>query len=280
LNNLDRLLIARLLNVKAVGLYNVGYNLANRPNTLLIGALQPAFFAASSRLQHDRGRLRHVYLQVFATIWVLLAPLFVFLSLVSADLVHLLFGLRWTEAGGVVATLFLAMPLFVTWAMSTPVLWNSGRRLYELLLQLPLLVMAVLAFYQFAPIGLHAATLVAAALMASRGVVVGIAACRAVGLSFRDLFPHLLRSTLLSVLAAGSTLLGQQAAARLGGPLVSLVSGSLVALVLMLGLVCTRPEVLGSHAAGTVVRFFPKLRSFLKATNVRRSAGSARGNDG
>ncbi|OZA97137.1 MAG: hypothetical protein B7X59_08455 [Polaromonas sp. 39-63-203] len=48
LNNLDRVLIARLLNAYALGLYNVAYNLATQPNALLLGALQPAFLAAKN----------------------------------------------------------------------------------------------------------------------------------------------------------------------------------------------------------------------------------------
>ena len=53
LNNLDRILIARLLNAHALGLYNVAYNLATQPNALLLGALQPAFLAAGARLQNE-----------------------------------------------------------------------------------------------------------------------------------------------------------------------------------------------------------------------------------
>src|SRR5207253_5567814 len=45
LNNLDRVLIGRMLNAHAVGLYNVAYNLATIPSTLLLGALQPTLLA-------------------------------------------------------------------------------------------------------------------------------------------------------------------------------------------------------------------------------------------
>ena len=48
LNNLDRLMVARLLSTTSLGLYNVAYNLATVPNTLLLGALQPAFMAAGA----------------------------------------------------------------------------------------------------------------------------------------------------------------------------------------------------------------------------------------
>lgn len=263
LNNLDSLIIGRLLNVRAVGLYNVGYNLANTPNSLLLGALQPAFFAAGARLQNDSQRLGKAYLQVVSTIWVLVAPAFVFLSIIAVDLVRFVYGPRWIEAGAVLSILFLAMPIYVTWGMSTPVLWNTGRKSYESLLQLPILLIAVVAFYRFAPMGIRAASLVAAGLLVARGLVVGTAAFRAVGLHVRDLFPHLLRSALLSSVTAAGALLGQHIVSRIGIPLLSLASASVVAPLVVLAVVWTWPAVLGDHTAAMVVRFVPKLRIFL-----------------
>jgi lipopolysaccharide exporter len=280
LNNLDRLLIGRLLNATAVGLYNVAFNFANRPNSLLVNALQPAFFSASARLQDDPRRLRQAYLHVVATVWVLVTPLFVFLSFISLDLVRVLFGLRWIEAAGPLAVLFLAMPMYVTWAVSTPVLWNTGRKQYEVLLQLPLLLLAVPAFYQFAPLGLFAAALVAAGLLASRGLVVGVAAFRAVGLRFSDLLPHLLRGTLLSILAGGGAWLGQRAVLGLGAPLASLISGNLGALILVAGVVGVWPAVLGGHAGAVVVRFVPRLRTLLRLPATVPVASTTGGGNG
>ena len=77
LNNLDRTLLGRFLNVQTVGLYTVGYNLANTPNALFIGALQPAFLAAGARIQSEPGRLRSTYLSVLASVWILILPMFV-----------------------------------------------------------------------------------------------------------------------------------------------------------------------------------------------------------
>lgn len=57
LNNLDRTLLGRFLNAQTIGLYTVGYNLANLPNTLFIGALQPSFLAAGARIQSEPSRL-------------------------------------------------------------------------------------------------------------------------------------------------------------------------------------------------------------------------------
>ena len=279
LNNVDGLLIGRLLNAQALGLYNLGYNLANTPNTMLLSALQPTFFSACARMQDDLARLRRAYLQVVSAVWVLVAPVFVFLSVISPDLVRFLYGPKWNAAGGVLAVLFLAMPFYVSWGISTPVLWNTGRKHYEFLLQLPLLIMAVVAFYLFAPLGVHVAALVAAGLLASRGLAVGVVAFRAVGLRASVFLPHLLRGAVLSVVTAAGAWLGQYVASGVGMPLVSLLSAGIGALVLVVGVVAVVPTLLGDHAAVTVVRFVPKLRHFLKVSDAPAlRPGAAGGN--
>lgn len=263
LNNLDRILIGRLLNAQALGLYNVAYNLATMPNTLLLGALQPAFLAAGARLQNELQRLGRVYLQMLATVFVLGLPAFVFLALISADLVRLLYGPQWSEAAWVMSILFLSMPAYVVWGLSTPVLWNTGRKHHEFALQLPILALGALGYYLFAGQGIRAAATVAALLLVLRAVVIGMAAMRALQLRWTALFPHVTRGLLLSVICAAGVLAGQGSVARLDVPLLSLTAGSLAALGLLALLIAVRPQLLGDQTASMVIRFFPGLAGFL-----------------
>jgi lipopolysaccharide exporter len=206
LNNLDRVLIGRLLNAQALGLYNVAYNLATMPNTLLLGALQPAFLAAGARLQDDLPRLGRAYLQMLATIVVLGLPAFVTLAFLSRDIVRVLYGPAWSDAAWVLGTLFLCMPAYVIWGLSTPVLWNTGRKHYEFLLQLPLVVAGRRAFTCWR----------ARASMWPRPSPAGcwccarpssaIAAFRALGLRATALLPDALRGLLLSALCIAGVL--------------------------------------------------------------------------
>ena len=272
LNNMDRVLIGRLLNAQALGLYNVAYNLATMPNTLLLGALQPAFLAAGARLQNELQRLGGAYLQMLATIFVLGLPAFVFLSLVSADLVSLLYGPQWSEAAWVLAILFLSMPAYVVWGLSTPVLWNTGRKHHEFALQLPILALGALAFYMFAGKGIRAAAAVAALLLVLRAFVIGTAAMRAVQLRLTTLLPHVARGLLLSALCAAGVLAGQSAVARFEIPLLSLAASSLAGFAMLALLIAVRPQLLGDQTAAMVIRFFPRLAGFLsKASRVAPS---------
>jgi lipopolysaccharide exporter len=263
LNNLDRVLIGRLLNAQALGLYNVAYNLATMPNTLLLGALQPAFLAAGARLQNELQRLGRAYLQMLATIFVLGVPAFVFLALISADLVRLLYGPQWSEAAGVLAILFLSMPAYVVWGLSTPVLWNTGRKNYEFALQLPIVGLGIMGFYLFAGQGIRSAAVVAALLLVLRALVIGVAAFRALQLRWTALLPHAMRGLLLSALCIAGVLAAQRAVARFEIPLLSLAASALTACCLLGLLVALRPQMLGDQTADMVIRFFPGLGGLL-----------------
>lgn len=264
LNNLDRIMIGRLLNAQALGLYNVAYNLATTPNTLLLNALQPAFLAAGARLQDEQQRLGRVYLQMIATIMVLALPVFVFLALVSPDLVRVLYGPKWSQAGWVLGILFLSIPAYVVWGLSTPVLWNTGRKHYEFALQLPLVAVGGIAFYYFAANGIRTAAAIAALLLVLRALVIGIAAFRALKIPGLLLLPHFLRGLLLSAVCAAGALAGQHLMAPLDNPLMSLIGMSLITLVLGAALVAIRPQVLGDQTSAMMVRFFPTLSGLLQ----------------
>ena len=264
LTNLDRVVIGRLLNAQALGLYNVAYNLATMPNTLLLGALSPAFMAAGAQLQNERQRLGRAYLQMLATILVLGIPAFVFLALISADLVRLLYGPKWSEAAWVLGILFLSMPAYVIWGLSTPVLWNTGRKQYEYALQLPLVVLGALSFYFFVGEGIRAAAIVAALLMILRAAVIAMAALHALELRWTALLPHAARGLLLSVVCAASVLAGQELVVRFEIPLLSLVISTLLAFFPAALLLVVRPQVLGDQTSAMVLRFFPRLENLLR----------------
>ena len=263
LNNLDRILIGRLLNAHALGLYNMAYNLATMPNSLLLGALQPAFLAAGARLQDQPERLGKAYLQMMATVFVLVVPAFVFLCLVSSDLVRLFYGPKWADAAWVLGALFISMPAYVIWGLSTPVLWNTGRKHYEFALQLPLVLAGAWGFYWFGRDGIQAAAVVAGALLVARAVVIATAAFRALHLPGSALVSQAARGLLLSVTAAAGALGAQYATASLDIALVSLAGSTLLASLLTGLLIALRPGVLGDEASSMIVRFFPRMSRLL-----------------
>jgi O-antigen/teichoic acid export membrane protein len=263
LGNLDRLMIARLLNAQAMGLYNVACNLATLPNTMLLGALQPAFMAAGARLQTQLPRLGRVYLQMLGTLLVLGLPVFTALALLAPDLVRLLYGPRWEQAGPVLAILLACTPAYVMWGISTPVLWNTQRKNHEYALQLPLLLLGALAFYRWAGDGIVAAAALAGGLLLLRALTLVTAAFKALALPWHAALPDLLRGLLLSALGAAGVLGGQCLTSRFDQPLLSLAGGSLLALCLVAAPVALRPRWLGAATLTMLLRFMPRLEATL-----------------
>ena len=275
LNNMDRIMIGRLLNAQALGLYNLAYNLATTPNTLL-NALQPAFLAAGAQLQDQQQRLGRVYLQMIATIMVLATPVFVFLALVSPDLVQLLYGPKWSDAGWVLSILFLSIPAYMVWGLSTPVLWNTGRKHYEFALQLPLVAAGALLFYFFAARGIRTAAAIAAMLLVLRALVIGIAACRALNLPVMVFLPHLFRGLLLSLVCVAGVAGGQHLTGTLHMPVISLTVMTLITSVTAGALIAIRPQILGCQTSKMVIRFFPRLSSLLQKADSSVSTETLR----
>ncbi len=263
LNNLDRLLVARLLNTTQLGLYNVAYNLATVPNSLLLGALQPAFMAAGAQLQDQRARLAQAYLQMMATLLVLAVPVFGGLALLSTDLVQLLYGPAWAASGPVLGILLASMPAFVMWGISTPVLWNTGRPQHEFALQLPLIPLGAVGFWWASPQGITAAAGVTAALLVLRAAVLVSAALRALALPWSSLAAPALRGAGLALATGLAITAGQRLAAGWAHPLAALLLGALAPL-LLLGLLSLKPAwwptVLGDACWRMVLRFAPGLQ--------------------
>lgn len=265
LNNIDRLVIGRILSTSSVGLYSVGYNLATTPNSFLLDALQPAFFSAAARLQSEPERLRKVYISVISTVWILVAPLFVVLGIVAPDLVMLVYGREWAVSGQVLQILALAMPAFVTWGVSTPVLWNTGHKHWENLLQWPLLLLAVGLYLQFAASGVMAVAGIAAAVIYLRAIAITTAACHCIGVGLRDVLPSACRAVfiigIVGLGAYGGLLWGGM---RPGGA-GALLGGLAVGGICLLLAACTHSFILGSATTAMLERFFPRYQPFFDA---------------
>ena len=262
LANLDRVLIGRLLGTWSLGLYNVAYNLATVPNSVLLGALQPAFLAAGAQMSGQPGRLAQAYLQMLATLLVLALPLFTGLALMASDLVLVLYGARWQSAGPVLAWLMACMPALAIWGIATPVLWNSGRPHQEWALQLPLIAVGALAVWLAAPRGITAAAMAVGLLCQCRALVLTAAALHALQLPWARLARPALRGLALAAGAAATVRTIQQPLAE-AAPLARLAASALAPALAVALLLWLRPRwcqgAIGPQAWAMVLRFAPTL---------------------
>lgn len=265
LNNLDRIFLGRLLNAHSVGLYSVGYNLANTPNSLFLCALQPAFLAAGARIQDEPERLRDIYLSVLASIWVLILPMFILFAMMAPDLVGVLYGVAWLPSGTVLAILACAMPAYITWGMSTPILWNTGHKQWESLFQLPILALAAVAFFYFGKQGIVVAAAIAAGTLLARALVITTTACRLLKIGPADLFGFASRGLAMGIIAATGAYVGLCLGRMLGtAHIYPLLLGSIVGGAALVATALIFPGVLGTTVVGMLGRFSPVLSRILK----------------
>lgn len=262
-NNVDRAFIGRTLDASSMGLYNAGYNLANMPNSLLVSALQPVFLRVGSKVQGQAGQQAKAFGEVLGIIWVLLLPVFFSLSLSAPYLIQMFYGDKWTDAGPVLSVLFLGMPAYVMWGMSTPVLWNMGKARYEMLLQLPLLPVAALAYYLFSRYGVFYAAMITSGLLLMRGILVGGIAGRIVGLKIRFILAQMMRGVVFCALIYASQRALEVTSTAHFSPLFALIAATILHATVCLGCALTFPRLLGPQAANLIVRFVPALRQRL-----------------
>jgi len=257
LNNLDRVVIGRLLNIQSVGFYTIAYNLGTMPNTLLLGNLQTVFLAAGAKTEGNLSRLRDGYLQVLATILVIVMPVFAFLSVMSPNIIALLYGTRWQASGHVLSILFIGMPALIICGLSTPVLWNTAREKYEFLLQMPVLLAGAAALYAFGDLGLTVVAWIAVAIMVVRAIVVAGASIKALDISFVNLLGDAGRGVLLSILSYWIAKFGIMITAGITLPIAAIVVSSIFAIVIFMTLAWFFPKILGNRTCAMLARFLP-----------------------
>lgn len=260
LNNLDRVFLGRYTNAQSVGIYSVGYNLANTPNTLFLTALQPAFLAAGAKLQGDHQRLREAYLSIISTIWIIVAPLFILLALVANDFVIVLYGSKWTASGNVLAILALSMPAYITWGMSTPVLWNTGGKHLESLLQFPILMVSATLFMLFSTQGFLVIAAITSGTMLIRGLVICTIACRRLHITPADLWPSMSRGLIIISIAVAGTCAGRfMGHMTAAGSLAPFLMGSAGGTGAMAIIAVIHPRLLGAKVIGMLGKFSPPI---------------------
>lgn len=204
----ESFVIGIVLGTVALGYWTIAARVVNVVVDLCAAAMGAVAFSLFARLQSDPTRLTTAYARSMSAQAVVLAPVMVAMSLVSHDLVPLVFGARWEESAVVAAVLAVGMLFTGLAGLHRGVLLATGRAGHELWLTAVTLGGQVLLIVLLAPDGLVAV---------------------AVGMSAWGVAQFLLRSVVVSqVLRIGRRAYAQTAA-------VLLASGLAAAAVLGIG---------------------------------------------
>lgn len=255
--NVDNLLVGKLLGVQALGLYSVSYNLMRTPTNHLVFTLQQVLFSASARMQDDAAALGRAYLLTLNAIMLVSLPTFLGAAVLSETLVAALYGQKWLAAAPVLLPLALAMPVHAAMAIAGPILGGRGMIGKELKVQFWVALLLIGAILVSARFSLEALAWSVFGVYLVRAVWMTAVLIRVLGLPARAPLTSLRGVLPFSLVIAGSLFAADYSLQMLGvlAPL-RLVFALALGAVLALGggLLCVR-FLVGPDLAGQLLQY-------------------------
>jgi teichuronic acid exporter len=126
-SSFDGLLIGKILGERALGLYSVANTLAYLPASKVLGLSNQIAFAAYSRLQDDRVRVRQYFLEGASIASFIFFPLCWGISAVADDFVDVVLGPTWHEAAMVLQIIALGVPYRALGLFMQPLVDGLGQ---------------------------------------------------------------------------------------------------------------------------------------------------------
>lgn len=205
--NLEKVLLGRVWGVDAVGLYGRAYQLINIPTDNLNSAAGEVGFAALSRIQDDKPRLRSYFLKGYSLVLALTVPITVTCALFSDDVVLVVLGEKWRAA----ATIFRYLsPTVLVFAVANPLGWllsaiGMVQRLLKMAVALALVM--VTGYLVGLPYGTNGVALAYSAAMTVSVLPLVAWAVHGTVVSFRDLL-HTVSKPIAASVVAGAIAYG------------------------------------------------------------------------
>jgi O-antigen/teichoic acid export membrane protein len=216
-NTVDNVVIGRLLGSVMLGVYAVGFRLADFPNSVIGHIVGRVMFPIYALLQYERERFRVAYIQNLQRIAVFALPASVTLLVGAGPIVHGLLGNKWEPA--ILPLRILAVYGLVKSfaAPSGEVFKGAGRPHLGLVFGVAQIALTLPALTLLVPrYGLEGAAAAMLGGMAISGAVRLGVSLRTVGATFADLVRALRSPVLCSILLAATLGLLLPAADALG----------------------------------------------------------------
>lgn len=120
-------IIGRLSGARALGVYNIGAELAALPGTELVAPINRAVLPAYAKISTDNAQLKREYLSVVATVALLGLPAAAGIGAVAGPLVALILGGKWLDTIPVIQILAIASVVRVLSGNAFPVYLARSR---------------------------------------------------------------------------------------------------------------------------------------------------------
>lgn len=109
--NLDKLMIGKILNVDALGIYEKSYRLMQLPMQNVTAVINPVLQPVLRVLQDDKKELGAKYLKIVRLVATISFPVGVILAGMSKEIIHIFYGDQWDAAIPIFSILALSLPL-------------------------------------------------------------------------------------------------------------------------------------------------------------------------
>jgi O-antigen/teichoic acid export membrane protein len=146
--NADKVLLGRFLGGAALGLYGRAYQLVNLPLQQLSSSIFMVAFPALSRIQDDNERLCRSFLKGYSILLSINLPITIVTALFGNEIIVVLLGAKWKEAGPI---LRLLTPAILGFALMNPLGWflmatgRAARSLKISYLVAPTMLLGIMA---------------------------------------------------------------------------------------------------------------------------------------
>jgi O-antigen/teichoic acid export membrane protein len=125
--NADKLIVGKMLNASAVGIYDVSRSLANLPTAQISGLVTGIASPVFARLQDDLPKLRSAQLRLTRGVAYLTFPLLAGIAVLAPELVLVLLGSKWTDAIFPMQALCISEAVASISNLQSQVLISTGR---------------------------------------------------------------------------------------------------------------------------------------------------------
>lgn len=131
--NIDKILIGRVLDSEQLGFYDRAYHLANQIPQQMIVPISGVFISALSRLRNEPERYKRYVRKLLSTLSFLCMPVSILLTIIGKDLIVLLLGSHWHEAGRVFTVMGPGVGMLVVYRTHAWIHLSLGkaRRLFK-----------------------------------------------------------------------------------------------------------------------------------------------------
>lgn len=132
LNNLDNLVVGKLLGVAMIGYYAISFNLAKFLTGYFLNKVGTVMYPAYSKIQHNNEDVKRVMLKMVKYISFLSFPFSVALFLFAEDILYVVFGPKWLPATNILKILSFSGIFTSLGLVISPIFLAKGKSKFDL----------------------------------------------------------------------------------------------------------------------------------------------------